>query len=420
MQTPNPDLKAINDLLNEYINPWHSQKGVYTLDRMTGIMEGVGNPQDNYPVIHVAGTSGKTSTCYYLAALLKSGGMRVGLTVSPHVAGVNERVQIDLEPLRPGVFLDELKLFIKKLKKTNAQPTYFELLIAFSYWYFAKEKVDYAVVEVGLGGLLDGTNVISREDKVCVISDIGFDHMPILGNSLEEIATQKAGIVQPGNNVFTYKQQPAVMKVIEQVVQEKNARLHIVEGSDTQENLPPYQQRNLRLAEQVVKFVANKQKFTIPSSSSSLSTNLQIPGRFETFQVADKKIILDGAHNPQELRALFDGLTRQHLNNNLLAVVAMSERNKTSITDSMATITDHTKECIATTFSQTQDLPKKPVPPEVLFELAKKPRNVSQVEENSAAMSRALATDYPVILVTGSLYLVSEVRARLVAHASSD
>ncbi len=122
----------------------------------------------------------------------------------------------------------EFTVFLGLIERAAIHPSYFELLVAFAYWEFARQKVDYAVVEVGLGGLLDGTNVVHRLDKVCVITDIGLDHMAILGNTLAAIAHQKAGIILPHNVVCMHRQPEEVISVVRQVVAEKQAELRLV------------------------------------------------------------------------------------------------------------------------------------------------------------------------------------------------
>src|SRR5690606_38872097 len=119
--------------------------------------------------------------------LLAAAGQKVGMTVSPHVYEVNERVQINTKPLAETQFCRELSRFLNIIQSSGVRPTYFELLVAFAYWEFAEQGVDYAVIEVGLGGLLDGTNVVARDDKVCIITDIGFDHTSVLGKTLSAI-----------------------------------------------------------------------------------------------------------------------------------------------------------------------------------------------------------------------------------------
>src|SRR5665213_595829 len=202
--------------------------GVYNTDRIKMFMDYLGNPQDKLRVIHVAGTSGKTSTSYYVASLLQASGKKVGLTVSPHVDQVNDRLQINLVPLAEAEFCEVLVKFLEVVEKSGFDLTYFELLVALAYWEFERQKVDYAVVEVGLGGLLDGTNVVSSANKICVITDIGLDHITTLGDTLEKIATQKAGIIQEDNVVFAYAQVKEVNDVFITSTKAKHAKLHLL------------------------------------------------------------------------------------------------------------------------------------------------------------------------------------------------
>jgi dihydrofolate synthase/folylpolyglutamate synthase len=156
----------------------------------------VGNPQDHLRVIHLAGTSGKTSTSYYIAGLLKAGGMKVGLTVSPHVTAITERVQINNIPLSETEFCRYMSEFLPLVTADEERlPSYFEVMMVFALWVFDKSNVDYAVVETGLGGLHDSSNICRRTDKICIITDIGVDHTHVLGDTIEKIATHKAGII---------------------------------------------------------------------------------------------------------------------------------------------------------------------------------------------------------------------------------
>src|SRR5712691_3519862 len=149
--------------LHAYVSSRPSER-TYTLERMMQLMAYLGHPQDTLKIMHVAGTSGKSATAYYAAALLMAAGKRVGLTVSPHAVEVNDRVQINLTPLPEQTFCQELSVFLGLVTKSGITPTYFELLIAFAYWEFVCQRVDYAVVEVGLGCMVDATNVITRRD----------------------------------------------------------------------------------------------------------------------------------------------------------------------------------------------------------------------------------------------------------------
>ncbi len=158
------------------------------------LCEFLGNPQDRFPTIHVAGTNGKGSTCYMLAAVLQAHGLRTGLYVSPHYKDFRERVRIDGKYVSKKFvieFTERMKPLIEEI-----QPSFFEIGVAMAFEYFAQSKVDVAVIEVGMGGRLDSTNIINP--LVSVITNISFDHMQFLGDTLPQIATEKAGIIKPG------------------------------------------------------------------------------------------------------------------------------------------------------------------------------------------------------------------------------
>src|SRR5574344_2950696 len=199
MKTFHTELDVETELL--LYAPSQLYGGDMQLDRMKLLMEYLGNPQDDLKVIHVAGTSGKTSTTYYIRALLQASSLKTGLTISPHIATIRERIQINGELVEEDSFVDYFNEFYDGVQGFDPKPTFFELVTAFAYWVFKKEKVDYAIIETGLGGRLDATNVVERTDKVSIITPIGFDHTDILGNTLKSIAGEKAEIIQPGSKV---------------------------------------------------------------------------------------------------------------------------------------------------------------------------------------------------------------------------
>ena len=214
--------------LYEYIPQTASMKQNYSLDRLRTFLSEIGNPQETRRVVHIAGTSGKTLTAYFIRALLQEAGQVTGLTVSPHVLSITERVQINGKPLPDDEFVGYLERFLEIVRASEVPLTYFEVLVAFAQWVFDERQVDYAVVETGLGGLLDGTNTVTRADKVCVITDMGLDHTEVLGDTIEAIARQKAGIIQPGNPVFLLEQDAAATAVVAEEARGRRASLRIV------------------------------------------------------------------------------------------------------------------------------------------------------------------------------------------------
>jgi len=197
----------------------------FNLDRMYRILELMGNPHKKYPSIHITGTKGKGSVCAFTASILKEAGYRVGLFTSPHLIDYTERIQINGEPISHAEFADQLDL-LKPLIVQVPEITTFEITTALAMQVFAKRTVDLAVFEVGLGGRLDATNVI--DPLVSVITTISYDHQSVLGHTLTEIATEKAGIIKVAKPVVSSSQTGEAMEVIERVSKEKKSGLRIV------------------------------------------------------------------------------------------------------------------------------------------------------------------------------------------------
>lgn len=389
----------------------------YQLDRIRKLMDLLGNPQDTYKIVHVAGTSGKTSTSYYVAALLGATGKKVGLTVSPHVPEVNERVQVNMVPLPEAEYCRELGEFLQLIEPFPVRPTYFELLVAFAYWEFARQKVDYVVVEVGLGGLLDGTNVIQRSDKVCVITDIGLDHVNVLGNDLPSIAAQKAGIILTGNEVFVHTQPDEVMQVFRNVADDKEAKLHeIVEDALAGSDLPPFQQRNWTLAKAAFDFVTERDRLAALGAPEEAATqHTVVPGRMEAIHIGDKTVVLDGAHNAQKLQALSLAMCERFGDQPVAALIGMMDDKEEYLKAAIAELASTIHALIATKFDLGQDVPRSALPPETIQNLAAQAGiyETEVIPDPVEALNRLLKRPEPVLLVTGSLYLVSMLRARL-------
>ena len=389
----------------------------YSLENMYALMEFLGNPQDHLKVIHVAGTSGKTSTCYYVAGLLREAGFKVGLTVSPHVSSINERLQIDLVPLAEDVYCKSFTEFLSLVDKSRLQPSYFEFLVAFAYWEFFRQKVDYAVVEVGLGGLLDGTNVISSRDKICIITDIGLDHMDVLGNTLPEIAAQKAGIIQSHNAVFCHLQTDEIMTVIKNTVADKNSPLFIVanhRANQSSSDLPLFQQRNFSLAAATVEYaLARDHHAALTPSQIQAASQTLIPARMEEHLVSNKVVILDGAHNPQKLQALRRSIEAKYPAKPIAALISFLDGRSFRLQSSLAELAKLTDNLIITAFKQAaQDLPHGPVDPNQLAAIARSYafKHVRIDDDPVRAFKKLLSQPESLLLVTGSFYLMEDIR----------
>jgi dihydrofolate synthase/folylpolyglutamate synthase len=209
---------------------------VFDLRRIGMLLERLGSPQETAKSIHIAGTKGKGSTAAMIASILTQAGYRVGLYTSPHLLSIAERIQVDGRAIDGDAFARLVEVMKPEVEAVNAsgalgELTTFELLTALAFAYFKEREVDYQVMEVGLGGRLDATNVVKPE--VCVITSISFDHTDVLGDTLAQIATEKAGIIKSGSTVVCSPQAPEAMGVIERVCREREAKLIQVGGEIT-------------------------------------------------------------------------------------------------------------------------------------------------------------------------------------------
>lgn len=377
-----------------------------TTARTFRIAELVGNPQDRLKVVHLAGTSGKTSTSYYISRLLHAGGATTGLTVSPHIESITERVQINGQPLSETVFCEYMSEFLPlATSDKHNPPSYFEVMMVFALWVFDRQEVEYAVVETGLGGLHDSSNICRRTDKIGVITDIGIDHTHVLGNSIEEIATQKAGIIAHENTVIMHQQNDVVMKVMYKYIEQQEARLITVPLQD----YANYQDRNFALAKAVYNEVARRDR--LPELDNETMENVRkitVPGRFETVTRRGVDILRDGAHNEQKMQALVGTLRAKYPGRKWAIVLAMKQsKDYEAVIRLLAPIT---KRAIATRFELSQDVPIRSVDPSLLISEFGKYNVECDERPTVAGAVDALIDEHELyILVTGSLYSLSQV-----------
>jgi len=402
----------------------------------------LGNPQNKLKVIHVAGTSGKGSTCTALSYILGSLGKKVGLSVSPHILDLRERTQINNSLISERKFLDYLKDFVPFIeimeRSEFGRPTYFEIMIMFAYVIFQKENVEYAVMETGLGGRLDATNVATSQDKIAVITQIGLDHTEILGKTLSKISFEKAAIIHEGNLTITCNQRPAVLSVIEDQVEKchgslcivkKNAhfgKMHTVSGKiifdfkykNTElKNLESslngmYQVENISLALAVACELSERDSFSFDENAVRASLKkIYNPGRFDELTVNGKKLIIDGAHNPQKMAAFikslkskypdvtFDFLLSFKRGKNIRAMLKYIAPYARSITATEFVLSEHVEILSAVSPDEIRDTVKnnyKHIPVKVI-------PNVSE------AVHSLLQKKNGRVVATGSLYLASEI-----------
>jgi len=312
--------------INETLDYIHSVcwKGMMPgLERITELLEKMGNPEKDLKFIHIAGTNGKGSTAAMTASILQKAGYRTGLYTSPFIYQFGERMQVNGEMISDEELI-EITEQVKPLADAMAEnPTEFELITAIAFAFFKRQKCDIVVLEVGLGGLLDATNVINTPE-VAVITNIGLDHTDILGNTLEEIAFNKAGIIKENGHAVIYRGAPSVEAVFEQVCQEKNTKLKkanfdglLLKSHDLFEqvfdcgdykdiHLPLLGDHQLHNAAVVLAVAETLQEIGWNISKQNIYDGIRDvswPGRFDIV-CRDPLFIIDGGHNPQCLEAL--------------------------------------------------------------------------------------------------------------------
>jgi len=376
------------------------------LDRIRAILSRFGNPQEKFRSIHIAGTNGKGSTAAMLASMLKESGYRTGLYTSPHLEDFGERIRVDGAAIDPGTVLS----LARRIREIEAEPlTFFELATAIGFLHFAESDVDVAVIEVGLGGRLDATNVV--DPLLSVITSIGLDHTSHLGHSLPEIAFEKAGIVKPGRPVLVGALPDEAMEVVREQASVKGSRF----VSLAVNLIPPnvriglegrHQRRNANLAMGAID-VLNALGDVRVSWDAMLRglENVQWPGRLETVS-EEPWVILDGAHNPDAMK-----MVREYLEENLqgrrLHVLfgAMADKDIGGMLRQLEPLAPR-----MTVVSP--DLKRAKAPEEIAamaaslgLEVAVKPDTASALEGIAADLN---ADD--VLLITGSFYLIGEAK----------
>ena len=292
----------------------------YGLERMEHFAKALGNPQNAYPIIHVAGTNGKGSTAAMLEAIFRAHGFKTGLSTSPHLVRQGERIQVNRSILDESQILEYTRELVEEanvIAEMNPEmhPSFFEFMTAMAFRHFQRENVDIAIVEVGLGGRLDASNVVIPE--VSVITSIGLDHCEILGDTLEAIAREKAGIIKGGLPTVIGHLPPEAESVIRSICQKRKSSLISV-AEEFGNDVSTYPQTNLvggcqRLNAATALAVARvlESRFNLDEEISvSTLKDVYWPGRWEERDLEHRKIIFDVTHNSDGAQWLEENLSQ--------------------------------------------------------------------------------------------------------------
>mgnify|MGYP002623749877 CR=1 FL=1 len=367
------------------------------LERINRLMEKLNFPQNFYDTIHVAGTNGKGSVCAMLSEILKTSGLKVGLFTSPHLESYCERISINGENISEEDFATQ----IERVKNCNVECTHFEALTAAAFDYFKRRQVDIAVIEVGLGGTLDSTNVITP--KVAVITTVALDHENILGD-LENIARNKAGIIKPNVPTVTgVTGKP--LEIIRDVAKKNNSTLYeVTTSADVEINLrADYQKFNAAIAIQTAKiFGIDDEKILAGLKRVTWA------GRFEIINTKFGQVIIDGAHNPHGAAALRKSLDKYFPNGKRTWIFgALADKNF----EEMIKILFSADDFVIVTPPNSERAAKIETLCETLTSYGIK--NIG-VENLSNALEKFLHYD-GIKISAGSLYLIGDVRKMLMA-----
>lgn len=389
----------------------------FKLERVELALASLGNPHHRYPAIHVAGTNGKGSVSAMCHSILDAAGLRVGLYTSPHLVRFTERVRVGAEEIRE----DEVVALVDEIRRhatsRGIDLTFFELVTVLALLHFARREVDAAVIEVGLGGRLDATNVIDPE--VSVITNIGLDHQEYLGETIELVAAEKGGILKPGRKAVLGRLRPAAESVLLAIAAERGSPVRRlgVDFSITASGSTDYASEGLRLsglgmpllgeyqrdnaAVAIAAIEAWGEKHPVPEAAirSGLAAT-RWPGRLEWIE-GTPAVVLDGAHNPDGAAALAAEMRRLAAGRRIHLVFAvMRDKDWAPMAQSLAEI--------ACDVTVTHVFPPRGEAPDRLAAFFEKSLPVRTIADPAVAVARAIAEagDDDIVLVAGSLFLI--------------
>lgn len=395
------------------------------LSRITKVLTIFDHPETAYPTIHVAGTNGKGSTSSYLKNILMEAGYKVGLYTSPYIVKFNERIVINDEYITDEdivAYANILYPVWDELYQNGETVTFFEVLTILCFLYFRDQDVDFAVIEVGLGGLLDATNILRPE--VSVITNISYDHMNVLGNTLESIALNKLGIVKPNTPLVTSVENENLFPLFQEITLKNNSELTIIDFSQVSDislsevtrfkykgeqyvaSLPGYHQvKNAVLAIETIQVLNAKNHLDIDLNHIKMGLEkTKWPGRFEIFH---HNIILDGAHNIGGIEALKKTVSMMYPDKSIKCLVSiMHDKEHQKIIEILDNM------CDAIYFTEFE-YERRAEAEELFNESHHKNKKIYKDYKKIFCQLTNLRAN-EILIVTGSLYFISEIRKLLI------
>jgi dihydrofolate synthase/folylpolyglutamate synthase len=411
----------------------YDEDGDFKLDRMRSLLAALGDPQDQFRAVHIGGTNGKGSTMAMMSAMLRKCGYGVGEFSSPHLIDMRERVTINGQRITKNDFTESMKTIARAAVEIGEQPTFFEAITAIAFMHFAAQAVDIAIIEVGLGGRLDSTNVIMP--VLTVITEIQLDHTRILGETIEKIATEKAGMIKPGVPVITRGQHPDADRVLREKAEELGTTIRMVNKEIEFSNrfcstveLGPHNRVCLytetsRLEHLPVPLPGEHQAFNCGLALAAVDhlksigfecpesvvteglEETQIPGRMQLVWERPR-ILVDGAHNPDALTALMRCVGAHVPYDSMVCIFGCAaDKDIDAMLDRVSLGADKvifTKASRNTRAAEPEDLRRR-----FMERSGKMCQTSPTVKEALEVAARAVSRE-DLICVTGSFYLVGE------------
>ena len=409
----------------EYINgtEWYGSKP--GLERVSELLRRLGEPQTGLKCVHVAGTNGKGSASAMLASVLKAAGYKTGLFTSPYLARFTERMRINGKEIDPDRLAEIVTRVAPQADAMDEHPTEFELMTAVGLLWFAEEKCDIVVLEVGLGGRYDATNIIGVPEAA-VIMNIGLDHTAVLGESVEKIAWEKAGIIKPGCDVVLYEQSESVTAVVRAECEKAGARLHVADFAEIHSEfdsldgqvftyrgepyalplLGSHQLKNAAVAAETVQVLRERGWELEQSDVEHGLYAVSWPARFELVG-EEPYFVVDGGHNPQCAQTVAENLLNYFPDKKrVLLVGVLADKDYMSLTEILNSAAD---EYVCVTPDSGRALPAAELG-KCLERFGKPVTEAAGIREGVAAAQDAAGADGAVCAV-GSLYMAGEIRA---------
>ena len=401
------------------------------LDRISHFCKELDNPQDRYKIVHVGGTNGKGSVCHFLQSILTQNGYKVGLYTSPHLQRLSERFIIDgveIEEKDVVLIVGKIKPVVEEMIEKQNTPTFFEIVTAMTFQYFKDKSVDFAIVEVGLGGRFDATNIVNPE--LSIITNVSLEHQKVLGKRIEDIAFEKAGIIKEEVPIITAATDEALEK-IKSIAEEKNSFLKVINekswkrvsfDNSVQEFLIKgllneyhvktsmlglHQGENIALSIAAIENLQMNGLFVTDQSIIEGIERTHIAGRMEIVG-SEPTIILDGAHNIESIKFLKGTIQNDFKFGKLILVIGiLSDKNIKKILEIIVPISD--------IIISTKSSNKRACDPKKILDIAIKIRPKIQffeIEDINEAIIKAqnIAQNRDLICITGSLFTVGEAR----------